>query len=59
MGRLLGVSQAAVWRWLSEGKSLPAEFVLKVEAETGISRHALRPDLYPIERPASTAEAAR
>lgn len=46
-GRLLGVSQRAVWKWLSEGKHLPAEHVLKVEAATGISRHDLRPDLYP------------
>lgn len=47
MGRLLGVSQRAVWRWVRENKILPAEHVLKVEAATGISRHLLRPDLYP------------
>jgi DNA-binding transcriptional regulator YdaS (Cro superfamily) len=45
-GRLLGVSQAAVWRWLHNSKVLPAEFVLKVERATGISRHDLRPDVY-------------
>nr|WP_299597605.1 YdaS family helix-turn-helix protein [Sphingomonas bacterium] len=28
---------------------LPAQYVLKVEAATGISRHDLRPDLYPID----------
>jgi DNA-binding transcriptional regulator YdaS (Cro superfamily) len=30
-----------------------AEMVLKVEAATGISRHELRPDIYPIEPPAA------
>jgi DNA-binding transcriptional regulator YdaS (Cro superfamily) len=48
-GRLLSVSQAAVWEWLRKGKVLPAEHVLTVERETGISRHDLRPDLYPRE----------
>jgi DNA-binding transcriptional regulator YdaS (Cro superfamily) len=49
MGRLVGFSQAAVWKWVRQGKALPAEHVLKVEAATGISRHDLRPDLYPRE----------
>lgn len=31
-------------------RRVPAEFVLKVEALTGVSRHELRPDIYPIER---------
>lgn len=42
-----GVSQAAVWKWLQSSKRLPAEHVLDVEAKTGISRHILRPDIYP------------
>lgn len=50
--RLCGVSQTAVWKWLQSGKRLPAEHVLTVEAETGVSRHLLRPDIYP---PSSTA----
>ena len=45
--RLCGVSQTAVWKWLQSGKRLPAEHVLTVEAETGVSRHLLRPDIYP------------
>ena len=49
-GHLLGVSQASVWKWLREGKPLPAQHVLAIEAATGISRHELRPDLYPDER---------
>jgi DNA-binding transcriptional regulator YdaS (Cro superfamily) len=47
MARLLGISQAAVWKWLDEGTSLPAEHVLKVEAATNVSRSDLRPDIYP------------
>lgn len=58
MGRLLGVSQAAVWLWLKENKALPAEHVLAVEAATGISRHDLRPDIYPREDTPSVGEAA-
>lgn len=45
--RLCGVSQTAVWKWLQSGKRLPAEHVLTVEAQTGVSRHLLRPDIYP------------
>lgn len=50
--RLVGVSQPTVWAWLDKSRPLPAEFVLKTEAETGISRHDLRPDLYPRENAA-------
>lgn len=45
----LGVTQPTVWRWLNQSKQLPAEFVLRVEAATGVSRHHLRPDYYPVE----------
>jgi DNA-binding transcriptional regulator YdaS (Cro superfamily) len=47
MARLCGVSQTAVWKWVQRGKRLPAELTLKVERGTGISRHLLRPDIYP------------
>ena len=46
------LSKAAVWKWLRKGQPLPPEHVLKVEAETGVSRHDLRPDIYPPEAPA-------
>jgi DNA-binding transcriptional regulator YdaS (Cro superfamily) len=58
LGRLLGVTQASVWAWLKDGKPLPTgpvaptgelNWVLKVEQATGVSRHDLRPDLYPRE----------
>ena len=49
MGRLLGVSQPSVWYWVNKQKPLPSEHVLTVEEATGISRHDLRPDIYPRE----------
>jgi DNA-binding transcriptional regulator YdaS (Cro superfamily) len=48
-GRLIGKSQSVVNDWLRLGHPLPAEHVLAVEAATGISRHDLRPDIYPRE----------
>lgn len=45
LARTLGISQPAVSAW----KRVPADRVLAVEAITGISRVALRPDLYPEE----------
>jgi DNA-binding transcriptional regulator YdaS (Cro superfamily) len=47
--RLIGRGQATVHDWLRDGKPLPGEYVLAIERETGISRHDLRPDLYPLE----------
>ena len=47
MARLCDVSQTAVWKWLNESKQLPAEYVLRVELATGVTRHDLRPDIYP------------
>jgi DNA-binding transcriptional regulator YdaS (Cro superfamily) len=49
MARLLEVAQPTVWGWLnrSDTKELAAEYVLKVEAATNVSRHDLRPDIYP------------
>jgi DNA-binding transcriptional regulator YdaS (Cro superfamily) len=39
----LGLSRVAASAW----KRVPAERVLEVERLTGVSRHKLRPDLYP------------
>lgn len=47
-GRFIGVSQQLVSKWVKLGKPLPAEHVLKVEAATGISRHIIRGDIYPV-----------
>lgn len=49
MGRLLGVSQPTVWKWLQSTKRLPAEHCLAVETATGVSKHLLRPDIYPAD----------
>lgn len=49
LARLIGTSQATVWKWLNKGLPVTAELVLKIEAQTGISRHDLRPDIYPRE----------
>jgi DNA-binding transcriptional regulator YdaS (Cro superfamily) len=42
----IGVTQQAIAWWLRHGR-LPAERVLEVERVTGVSRHDLRPDIYP------------
>lgn len=44
---MIGVTQQAVFKWLRDGKHLPAEHVLTVERETGVAKERLRPDLYP------------
>lgn len=49
LARICGIGQPAVWKWLQSAKRLPAEYVLRVEAATGVSRHLLRPDIYPRE----------
>ena len=45
LARALAIRQSSVSRWGVRG--VPAERVLGVEQITGISRHDLRPDLYP------------
>lgn len=50
--RICGVRQPAVWKWLNVGKPLPPHHALVVEAKTGVSRHLLCPDIYPISLPA-------
>lgn len=45
LARRLGVTRAAVAQW----EICPPFRVLAVEAETGVPRHQLRPDLYPPE----------
>jgi len=49
----VGVSTTAVWKMLHKAQRASAEFVLKIEAATGVSRHDLRPDLYPREHGSS------
>jgi DNA-binding transcriptional regulator YdaS (Cro superfamily) len=49
----LGVNKSTLWRW-EEGQ-VPAERVLEVERVTGVSRHALRPDVFG-PQPSEAAE---
>ena len=43
------IKQQHVWNWVNRDEKVPAEVVLAIEAETGVSRHDLRPDIYPRE----------
>ena len=47
----IGVTTQAVWQW----DKVPPLRVLSVEAVSGVSRHELRPDLYPDESTSSEA----
>lgn len=48
LARSLKVKPQSVQEWVTRGYP-PAERVLKIEEITGVSRHDLRPDLYPRE----------
>ena len=58
----IGTTQSQIWYWLEKSKrGVPAEFVLSIEKETGVSRSDLRPDLWPDEpheEPSVTDEAS-
>lgn len=44
----IGATQSMVWYWLDRAKKgVPGEYVLRIEGATNVSRHDLRPDLYP------------
>lgn len=45
LAKKLSRNQSTVSRWLKDGP--PAEEVIRLEKLTGISRHKLRPDIYP------------
>lgn len=57
LARLLGVKQANVWHWLNKADRVPGEYVIAIEKATGgeITRHDLRPDLYPDPQAADAA----
>jgi DNA-binding transcriptional regulator YdaS (Cro superfamily) len=54
LAKALGVKPQHVWNWLHRDDKVPAEQVLPIENATGgkVSRHELRPDLYPKEQAA-------
>jgi DNA-binding transcriptional regulator YdaS (Cro superfamily) len=49
--RRLGVTQGMVWQWLKGVRRISAEKVIAIETATDgkVSRHEIRPDLYPLE----------
>lgn len=51
LANIVGVKQQYVWNWLNKNKSVPAEYVIPIEKATKgeITRHELRPDIYPSE----------
>lgn len=49
LAKIAGVSPMAISYWKVRG--IPAHQVLKIEVATGISRHELRPDIYPEAAP--------
>lgn len=53
LARICEVSPTAVWKWVQSSKRMSADKgrVLRVESVLGISRHVLRPDIYPVEMP--------
>ena len=51
LARRLKIRQQSVQEWVTRGR-VPAERVLEIERVTGISRHQIRPDIYPVERSA-------
>lgn len=48
LARICECTQGAVWQMANKPEPrLSAQFVLAVEAETGVPRWELRPDIYP------------
>lgn len=47
LARDLGIARTTMWRIIDSSKQLPAEYVLLAERLYGVSRHHLRPDIYP------------
>lgn len=49
LAKKIGTTQSRVWNWLNRDSRIPAEFVIPIERATGVSRHELRPDIYPLD----------
>lgn len=45
----VGVTQGAVWQWITDKQQISAEKAILVERATGgmVPRHEMRPDLWP------------
>lgn len=53
----LGVTQGTISHWINGRARIPAERVIGIELATGgkVTRHELRPDLYPLNDSRSPA----
>lgn len=51
LARRCSTSQPRIWQCIHRNQRIPAELVLSIEEATGgaVTRHELRPDLYPTE----------
>jgi len=51
LARALAIRQGTISWWLCRSKKVPAEYVLSIEKAVNgaVTRHELRPDIYPIE----------
>lgn len=56
----IGKKQGHVWDWLNLRRHVPAEMAIPIEAAVGgrVTRHELRPDLYPTPAPSEGSEPA-
>ncbi len=54
LARRLKCTPQAVQKMCATGR-IPSKRVLKIEEVTGVSRHELRPDLYPAEQEGTAA----
>lgn len=55
----LGVFQSSISQWATGTSKVPPERVLEIEEITGVSRHALRPDIFgPPPSPTEDAQQA-
>lgn len=50
-------TQATIWRKINQKHFVPAEWVLPIEKLYGVSRHDLRPDIYPLENERGSRDA--
>jgi DNA-binding transcriptional regulator YdaS (Cro superfamily) len=56
LAEAVGVRPPTIHVWMKSTGKAPAKHVIAIERASGISRHELRPDIYPIET--ETHEAA-
>jgi DNA-binding transcriptional regulator YdaS (Cro superfamily) len=51
LSKAIGTTQGHVWNWLNRDRQIPAEYVIPIEKAVNgaVTRHELRPDIYPKE----------